>query len=357
MERADREIPKERSFPTSAGAKKAYEVIQALQLRFKRGLEGLSSGESFEPIDWLRDQGRHGGGRRYARAGSPLFNRASINESVVHYEDLQEKRLRSATALSTIIHPENPHMPSMHMHISWTELRDGASYWRVMGDLNPSLPAGEYRDRFNDLFQRLGGGHYESGKEQGESYFYIPALGRHRGVSHFYLEGHRTESRSEDLRFARSFGEGVVDEYCRLFQEVLDRGEPVSAEERRRQLEYHTVYFFQVLTLDRGTTSGILVHDQNDVGILASLPARIAPALLKEWRDKVATPQEELLEGLLALLPGGDELGAVELSDDLRARLAKVVREHYKKHPEALHLQASGGRIVPTVANHLKGSD
>ena len=44
---------------------------------------------------------------------------------------------------------------------------------------------------------------------------------------------------------------------------------------RKKQLAYHTRYFYQVLLLDRGTTAGLLVHDDNDVGTLGSLPGQV----------------------------------------------------------------------------------
>jgi len=34
-------------------------------------------------------------------------------------------------------------------------------------------------------------------------------------------------------------------------------------------------------TADRGTTSGLLVHDENDVGILGSLPSHVDKKLLE----------------------------------------------------------------------------
>ncbi len=338
--------------PESEQAAFARELVVGLQHRLVEGLEEVarSYGDGgFSPVDWLRDGGRHGGGRRYATANSPVFNRASVNVSTVHYDDLPDKRLSSATALSTIIHPDNPHGPSMHMHISWTELRDGQSYWRLMADLNPSLPAEEEKKRFDEMLEEAAGEHFEEGEANGERYFYIPALERHRGVSHFYLEGHRSDDFVADREFARRFGEAVIDCYVAILEEALrESGEP-GDEENAAQLAYHTAYFFQVLTLDRGTTSGILVHDQNDVGILASLPSRVDRQLLASWEGRMESPQDELLRNLVAALP--DE-SPCEVTDEVRAKLAQVVREHYRAHPEALHMQASGKVVPPTVANH-----
>ena len=40
------------------------------------------------------------------------------------------------------------------------------------------------------------------------------------------------------------------------------------------------------------------------------------------------------------------------MTNEARVALAAAVRDFYRAHPEALELQASGGKIPPTVANH-----
>jgi coproporphyrinogen III oxidase len=65
---------------------------------------------------------------------TPVYGRASVNVSVVHYDDEPEKALSAACALSAIVHPLNPHAPSMHLHTSWTSKKDGRGYWRIMAE-------------------------------------------------------------------------------------------------------------------------------------------------------------------------------------------------------------------------------
>lgn len=310
--------------------------------------------ESFAPIEWLRDEGRHGGGVRYVAVDTPMFNRASVNVSTVHYDDLPEKRLSSATALSTIIHPQHPRAPSFHMHISWTEMRDGAGYWRVMADLNPSIPNAEDTGTFQRALRDAAPELYDRGAADGDRYFFIPALERHRGVAHYYLEGYTTDEFTADEAFARNFGEAVASAYARIVQGSLKQHGDVSDDDRREQLAYHSAYLLQVLTLDRGTTSGLLVHDQNDVGILGSLPARVDRDLLFGWADKLPHPQGELLRSIAGALP---DVSPTPVDDDSRARLAVLVRDHYRSHPEALGMQAAGSIVPPTVANHAGPTD
>ena len=104
-----------------------------------------------------------------------------------------------------------------------------------------------------------------------------------------------------------------------------------------------------MLTLDRGTTTGLLVHNQNDIGIMGSLPAHVDRDLLKSWMKKMETPQDELLKGLIAVLP--DQNPAL-VDEAVKQSLAAVVRNHYTVHPEAIAMQASGDLIPPTVDNH-----
>jgi coproporphyrinogen III oxidase len=210
----------------SKDAIQAYELVKGLQDRFVSKLNDLSmslgENKNFEEITWLRDEGIHGGGSRFEARDEKIFNAASVNISQVHYDDMPKKNLQSASALSTIIHPKNPHVPSIHIHISLTELRDGSSYWRLMADLNPSIFNEEDKLTFDKILQKVTGKNYEEGTQQGDKYFEIPALGRHRGVSHFYLENFRTGDKAQDFNFAKKFGESVIDTYIKIITSALN---------------------------------------------------------------------------------------------------------------------------------------
>lgn len=328
-------------------------LVEALQRRFAERLEAVArahgSDARFLPIEWLRDDGRHGGGVRRACAETPVFNRASINVSSVHYDDEPARKLAGATALSTIIHPVHPRAPSVHVHLSHTELRDGRGTWRLMADLNPSHPADAQARRFAAALEAAAPALAANARAQGDRYFFIPALERHRGVTHFYVEDYATADFDADLALARRVGEAALDTYVTLLEEALRGAAPPTDAERTKQLEYHTVYLFQVLTLDRGTTSGLLVHDQNDLGIMGSLPSWVDRTRLASWAARVPAPQDELVHALVAALP---EAQPSHVTDDVRLALARTVRAHYRAHPQALELQARGDVVPPRVANH-----
>ncbi len=340
-----------RTYPASASAERARITIETLQQRLAARLAAIDAdhgdGREPQPVEWLRDDGRHGGGVRLVIGDTKAFDRASVNVSVVHYDDLPEKKLGSATALSTIVHPRFPRAPSMHMHISWTEMRDGRGYWRMMADLNPSIPVDVDRETFEASLQKAAPAHYEAASAQGDKYFHIPALQRHRGVSHFYLEASHTENPEADHALARRLGESTIDTYGDIVDHAY-RTRTAEAGDAEAQLAYHTLYLFQVLTLDRGTTSGLLVHDQNDVGIMGSLPSHVDGTLLKSWAARVPPPQDQLVETLAGIVGEGRQ----PVNAPQKRALAAAVRAHYQAHPEALALQASGNVVPPTVQNH-----
>ena len=318
--------------PKSQRALKVIALVEKLQKRFANALQDFD-GNAPTPISWLRDEGKHGGGTRMVLRDSKHIDRASVNVSCVHYDDLPHKKLSSATALSAIVHPAFSAAPSMHTHISFTEMRSQKSGWRMMADLNPSQENAAHTEAFKSMLKESAPELYEEASARGDRYFTIPALERTRGVAHFYLEGHDSGDFEKDAALAEHFGEKVIDTYCKFLNESAFEND------EEKQLDYHTLYFFQVLTLDRGTTSGILVHNQNDVGILGSLPSRVKPELLRAWLPKLQKPQDRLLKSLIDIVSDG------EVSDDKKPLLAQRVREHYKAHPEALALQASGDKV------------
>ena len=326
-------------------------LVTHLQSYFVKALDTLSleigTAKNFEPVEWFRNDGKYGGGIRYVSTDESLFNRASVNISQVQYDEDPTKALASATALSTIIHPRNPYAPSIHMHVSWTEMKDGKGYWRMMADLNPSIFNEDDTNLFQECLEKSSDEYYEEASKQGDKYFFIPVLQRHRGVSHFYLENFKTDDKNNDLKMAKKLVENVIDTYVQIIKNRIQENPSVNDENREKQLAYHTLYLFQVLTLDRGTTSGLLVHNQNDVGILGSIPSHVNKELLLSWKEKMPKGQEDLLKGIADCL---DEDGSVE--EEQKIKLAQAVRSFYQKNPEALKMQASGNVSVPTVQNH-----
>jgi len=337
----------------SPRAEQAYNLVTTLQQRFVDKLNTISkqygADKKYEPTEWFRDEGIHGGGMRLMATDESVFNRASVNVSQVQYDNNESKQLASASAISTIIHPKNPLAPSIHIHISWTELKNGDGYWRVMADLNPSNKNDKDKITFAEKLQQATPQQYAEASAQGDLYFNIPVLGRHRGITHYYLENYFSGNYETDLNLAKTLGQAAIDSYCDILSSALKTRTEPSATHLKNQLDYHTLYLFQVLTLDKGTTSGLLVHNQNDIGIMASIPSHINRTLLASWKQKMQAPQDLLLQAILDCLP---EQETCLIDDKTKQALANAVRHHYQLHPEAINMQASGNTAPPTVDNH-----
>lgn len=332
---------------------KVWGLIQKLQQHYLQILEAPLQAKNlkFNKIDWLRDEGRHGGGWRLMAPECEIYNRATINISHVQYDDAVEKPLESATALSTIVHPHNPLAPSSHMHFSWTALKSGAHYWRLMADLNPAIIQSDDKKYFDDTIKNLAGEFTAHGMAQGEKYFMIPELQRTRGVSHFYLEQHNTGDFERDIEFTEYFAKGMMNAYGKILHLALESRNSFSEQDKKIQLDYHTLYLFQVLTLDRGTTSGILAHNQNDLGIMGSLPNFVDRSLLKSWINLVSNEKKELLQNIIDAIEVNGEI-----DDECKLRLVSGIRSFYKKYPASLQLQASGFVTPDSFLNHNKNS-
>ena len=204
---------KETRFSATKQARNLLATLTRVQQQFASDLKiSLQPSNNFtwQRIDWQREQGQCGGGWRLVAGDDPVFNTASINISQVHYEQFLKKPLLCATALSTIIHPGSPHSPSVHLHVSYTQLRSGRSYWRLMADLNPSHENFEDKVRFDEMAQEVLGNLTEEAKKQGEHYFFIPALGRNRGVSHYYLENYNSSCFEDDSQLAQTFANDML---------------------------------------------------------------------------------------------------------------------------------------------------
>ena len=335
-------------------SKKACELVEYIQLYFVKRLNILSdeygNKKHCKIKTWSKENPQEGGGKRFEGADETIFNRASVNVSSIHYNKSDTKQILSADAISTIIHPLSPFIPSIHMHFSYTQYKDERGYFRLMSDLNPSIKDDEIKNSFIKMLKDNTGSYYGFGSSSGNKYFYIPELNRTRGVKHFYLENFNGEDFESDLAYTKKIALSSIDCYISIAKKALLSNKQITKKDKQKQIDYHTLYFFQVLTLDRGTTVGLLIHNKNDIGIMASLPSHINKLLLQSWISKMPSPQNELLNDLIKCLKDTD---IVLIDVATKEKLANALRKHYIKYPEAITLQARGYDIPNTIRNHI----
>ncbi|MFA7028635.1 MAG: coproporphyrinogen III oxidase, partial [Sulfurovum sp.] len=71
--------------------------------------------------------------------------------------------------------------------------------------------------------------------------------------------------------------------------------------------------------------------------------------LLQSWVEKMPKPQDTLLQVIIDALP---DQSPSPVTVEVKQKLANRVREHYRKYPEALDMQAGGNFVPPTLDNH-----
>src|SRR5688500_7479271 len=137
---------------------RAAEYFQDLQDRIVAGLERADGGV-FREDSWTRAGG--GGGRSRVLADGALFEKAGVNYSDVHGELRPDfagglpgsgAKFR-ATGVSLVLHPRNPHVPTVHANFRRIE-RGDAGWFGGGADLTPYYVRGEDAVHFHATFQR-----------------------------------------------------------------------------------------------------------------------------------------------------------------------------------------------------------
>ena len=185
-----------------------------------------------------------------------------------------------AAAISLIVHPRNPYVPTAHMNLRFflVEAREGTgdSHWHFGGgfDLTPCYAFTEdvahwHRTAFEacrphgDVYARL--------KANCDTYFYLPHRKEARGVGGIFFDDWTEGGFDACLAFVTSVGKHFLPAYSPIFERRVkipwgQREEDFLLFRRGRYAEFN-------LAVDRGTRYG-LQSGRNVEAVLASLPPR-----------------------------------------------------------------------------------
>lgn len=248
-------------------------------------------GTSFTEDIWTREGGG-GGISRVLKEGN-VFEKAGCSLSVV-YGSMPQEALASATTrgadrakgyapgekvpffacgLSSVMHPRNPHAPTMHFNYRYFETEGGVWWFGGGSDLTPSYLVEEDVKHFHGTYKAVCDQHnpeyYDRFKKWADDYFLIKHRGETRGVGGIFFDDLNDGNPDDIFAFSKQCLDSVVPAYLPLVAKHKDDEYTQKEKEwqqmrRGRYVEFNLVY-------DRGTVFGLKTGGRIE-SILMSLP-------------------------------------------------------------------------------------
>lgn len=270
-------------------------LIRQKQKEICEGLETLET-KKFQPDEWSRGENA-GGGRSMVLADGSTFEKAGVNISVVHgilppgaiermkvdHNDIKTNDDGNvgffACGLSMVLHPWNPHAPTMHLNYRYFEIlnNDGSvqTWWFGGGaDLTPSYlyidDAKHFHLKHKEALDPFGLELYPEFKKWCDNYFLITHRNETRGVGGIFFDDFNKLPPQKCLEMAESCFNAMLPAYLPLVAKRKDMKYTDEEKEwqqirRGRYVEFNLVY-------DRGTKFGLLTPGSRIESILMSMP-------------------------------------------------------------------------------------
>ncbi|MGD1939351.1 MAG: oxygen-dependent coproporphyrinogen oxidase [Cyanophyceae cyanobacterium] len=296
--------------PPKDSRERVGQWMRQIQDEICRGLLDADGSGGFKQDAWERPEG--GGGRSRVMRDGDIFEQGGVNFSEVWGDRLPPSILSQrpeakghrfyATGTSMVLHPKNPHIPTVHLNYRYFEA--GPVWWFGGGiDLTPYYPVREDVENFHRTLKgacdKHHGEYYDVFKRWCDEYFYLKHRDETRGVGGIFFDYQdgindqlycgpnpdggaaeysrnvpKLENRSWEQLFAfvQDCGRAFLPAYVPIVEkrkdtEYGDRERDFQLYRRGRYVEFNLVY-------DRGTIFGLQTNGRTE-SILMSLPPMV----------------------------------------------------------------------------------
>ena len=273
------------------------EFIYNLQDKICKALEGVDGKATFNEDEWQRAEGKGGGGLTKVVQNGNVFEKGGVNTSVVfgHVTDKMRNVLQIedsgkasawfAAGISSVIHPSNPFVPTIHFNYRMFELygEDGMLQDRWFGggtDLTPYYlfeeDAVHFHSTFKNACNQFDEKLYPLFKHNCDEYFVnTHRNNERRGIGGIFYD-HKRPAEEHDADFWFQFAEGCGNAFIDAYIPIVEKRKDTAFNEehkfwqeirRGRYVEFNLIH-------DRGTLFGLKTSGRTE-SILMSLPATV----------------------------------------------------------------------------------
>lgn len=311
--------------------RKQQEIVQTLEK-----IEALESETKFFQDKWSRE-GAEGGGISAVIQNGTVIEKGGVMVSIVNSklppaavermradhkvldmlaEEQKKKAAEGSTeqlslpfdvcGLSLIMHPSNPHAPTVHLNYRYFEIKhpdtnEILTWWFGGGaDMTPHYLYEEDAELFHTELKKacdlIGPSYYPRFKKWCDEYFFVKHRKEGRGIGGIFFDDMGPEETSEKGRSAEDwlkFIEACFDAFLNSYPTILKRRYKTEfdQEQKRWQLIRRGRYVEFNLLYDRGTHFGLLTPNARIESILVSLPQNVSWEYMHEptqdsWEDK-----------------------------------------------------------------------